>query len=160
MSTHSIYFFSPSLLVTAALLTFNEEGGSSTGLVTCLIFLGCFCFVRQWSFSSHPHPLNQFLFSFLGLRLIFVFRFGARSRVKWSFAGAPVLCLFVFLLLQIRLFFLARQWSSVQKKELAAGLDPSDLPRKCTRNRAFSPKTTVSWQTLELYKRLKKLKRY
>ena len=136
MSTHTyfIYFFSPSLLVNSCFgnIQWSDFNWSSfllhiLGLL--LLLLHASMVVHS---TSHPHPLNWFLsFTLKSLRSSpFKARSLARSRVNGrlfrSFRGRNCFCLhFVFLFR-----FSCVKWSSTkspQKKELAAGLDPSDF---------------------------------
>ena len=121
---HTLYkyllFISP---WTGCLETFN--GAITSSSFFFLLHILWTCFMRhKWSFTPHILWINSFSFPLtsLGSRLTFQARSFYASMVV-RFAGVPsFFCPFP------NSSRLSRpSWSFVQKKELAAGLDPSDV---------------------------------
>ena len=121
---------------------------SPTALISCCnsLFLNASCFACPPSFCCFCLSLSQstsfessLLFPLKSLRSSPFERASALAR-QWSFAGAP------FLVFVSNSFCFARRWSFTSKR-VGGGVRSRVLPKEC---RTFFPKTTVSWQTVDL----------
>ena len=166
-SYNRIHIFISSLhlsLWTAALVTFNEEEGSLLQLVffACFIFfrrmLHTSCFTCRWSFT--PHFTSTFFFESIPFFVSHLRVFRIES--VWARSLAPSLTRqgrsFSFVrfasTLCFRLHFFvcfARHGRPLCKRKVAAGLDPSFLPKKCTQMSYILPQDHGFLEWFKIY---------